>query len=212
MTDITNADRSAWAAEAIDAFTSVCRMDGEDNQTKAKDLATNLVHYLRLECGLSFEEASTVIHNAVNMAEQETEEDGDGDEPSLTTYGVRFWATFRACAEVEIEARDDDHLKELIRAYDWRDLDFHRRDEDFTKEGDETASVFGPDEDDPSSSPWDNDLFEIDLRDPGDPFAWEAEAIVKELAELAEIVNETHRRKKFDELLARAKAACTKEG
>ncbi|MCF1470601.1 hypothetical protein FS763_01480 [Agrobacterium vitis] len=75
MTDITSADRSALAATAIEAFTSVCRMDGEDNQTKAKDLATNLAHYLRLGCGLSFEETSNVIHNAVNMAELETEAD-----------------------------------------------------------------------------------------------------------------------------------------
>ena len=105
MSDITNADRSAWAAEAIDAFTSVCRMDGEDNQTKAKDLATNLVHYLRLECGLSFEEASTVIHNAVHMAEQETEEDrgGDEDEPPKCKFRVQLAETVYYVVDVEAE-------------------------------------------------------------------------------------------------------------
>lgn len=72
---ITNSDRAAWAATAIEAFTSECRMDGEDNQTKAKDLVTNIVHFLRLECGLSFDEASNVIQNAVLLAEEEMLED-----------------------------------------------------------------------------------------------------------------------------------------
>ncbi|MBB4092423.1 hypothetical protein GGQ79_000908 [Ochrobactrum pecoris] len=31
MPDITNADRAASAANAIDAFTAECRMDGEDS-------------------------------------------------------------------------------------------------------------------------------------------------------------------------------------
>lgn len=106
-----NSDRSAWAATAIDAFTSVCRMDGEDNQTKAKDLATNLVHYLRLECGLSFEEASTVIHNAVNMAEQETEEDEDGEAPPKTLYRVKL--VEKVYYLVDVEAEDEDQAGEL---------------------------------------------------------------------------------------------------
>lgn len=80
MSDITNRDRAAWAAEAIDLFALTTRMDGEDEQTKAKDLATNIVHFLRLECGLSFEEAESVIMSAVNMARAEAEEDSDDEE------------------------------------------------------------------------------------------------------------------------------------
>ena len=76
----TNHDRAAWAAIAIDAFTSVCRMDGEDNEAKAKDLATNLVHFLRLECGLSFGDAEGVMISAINMAETEMNECGDGED------------------------------------------------------------------------------------------------------------------------------------
>lgn len=80
MSDITNRDRAAWAAEAIDLFALTTRMDGEDEQTKAKDLATNIVHFLRLECGLSFEEARGVMESAVNMAEAEMLEDSDDEE------------------------------------------------------------------------------------------------------------------------------------
>lgn len=82
MSDITNRDRAAWAAEAIDLFAMTTRMDGEDEQTKAKDLATNIVHFLRLECGLSFEEARGVMESAVNMAEMEMQEDSDNDDES----------------------------------------------------------------------------------------------------------------------------------
>lgn len=39
MTDITNEDRAARVATAIEAIASECRMDGEDNHTRAKYLA-----------------------------------------------------------------------------------------------------------------------------------------------------------------------------
>lgn len=77
FSDISNSDRASWAAAAIEAFTSVCRMDGEDDETKAKDLATNLVHFLRLNVGMSFEDAKRVMFAAVQMAEMETNEDED---------------------------------------------------------------------------------------------------------------------------------------
>ena len=108
MAEITNEDRAAWAATAIEAFTAECRMDGEDNQTKAKDLATNLVHYLRLECGLSLEEAGNVIHNAVGMAEQEAEEDGDdGESPPKTVFRVKLSEKVYYLVDVEAESEDE---------------------------------------------------------------------------------------------------------
>lgn len=144
MSDITNADRAAWVATAIDAFTSECRMDGKDNQTKAKDLATNLVHYLRLECGLSFEEASNVIRDAVNMAEQETDEDGDeDDQPIEREDGVRLWATFRACAQTTVTATS---LAEAIEKAKLEKDGFHKFEIE-SCDGDETVHVFGPEGD-----------------------------------------------------------------
>ena len=74
-----NFDRARWAAEAIETFASVCRMDGEDDETKAKDLVSDIVHFLRLSCALSFEDAAGVIQSAVDMAEMETNEDSDDD-------------------------------------------------------------------------------------------------------------------------------------
>lgn len=75
-----NMDRAAWAATAIEAFVGECRMDGEDDQTKAKDLITNLCHFLRLNVGMTAEEAATVAHNAINMFEQEVAEDPDDND------------------------------------------------------------------------------------------------------------------------------------
>jgi hypothetical protein len=75
---IDNMERAGWAATAIDAFTTECRMDGEDDQTKAKDLITNLCHFLRLNVGMTAEEAASVATAAINMFEQEVAEDEDG--------------------------------------------------------------------------------------------------------------------------------------
>lgn len=184
METITNADRAAWAATAIDAFTSECRMDGEDNQSKAKDLATNLVHYLRIECGLSLEEASNVIHNAVNMAEQETEEDSDGDEDDQRVereYGVRLWATFRACAETTVTATSFGEAVTKARELDHGHFNFNIEEMD----GDESLTVFGPDDDDrDSTDAWESDGVEIDKRRAGEPFSWDACQLVKDLAKL----------------------------
>jgi hypothetical protein len=77
---IDNMDRVGWAATAIEAFTTECRMDGEDDQTKAKDLITNLCHFLRLSVGMTAEEAASVATAAINMFEQEVAEDEDGTD------------------------------------------------------------------------------------------------------------------------------------
>lgn len=78
MFDVSNSDRAAWAAEAIDLFSMSTRMDSEDDETKAKDLITNIVHFLRLNCNMTFEEARGVVESALNMAETEINEDFDG--------------------------------------------------------------------------------------------------------------------------------------
>ncbi|MGE1076289.1 hypothetical protein ACQJ22_27600, partial [Pseudomonas fragariae (ex Marin et al. 2024)] len=83
---------------------------GEDDQTRAKDLVANLVHYLRIECGLSLEEAGNVIHNAVNMAEQETEEDSDsadGEAPPKTLYRVKLCEKVYFLVDIEAESEDE---------------------------------------------------------------------------------------------------------
>lgn len=80
MIDINNSDRAAWAAEAIDAFCAVAGGHDEDDETKAKDLITNIIHFLRLNCKMTFEEARGVVESALNMAETEMNEDSDGDD------------------------------------------------------------------------------------------------------------------------------------
>lgn len=209
MSDITNADRAAWAATAIDAFTSECRMDGEDNQTKAKDLATNLVHYLRLECGLSLEEAGNVIHNAVSMAEEEADEDSDGDDgPVLRTYGVRLFATFRGECDTEVEATS---FEEAVAKAKLLTHDAYNYSIDDTIEGDETMMVYGPDENDPNDDDkWGGDGVEIDKRKDGEPFSWDTCQLTKDLAALADIKNETYVREQTALLIARAKGFCSK--
>jgi len=76
--EITNEARASWAAEAITLHAFACKSD-EDEQTNAKDLVTNVFHFLRLHVGLSAEEAKGVIESAVLMAEIEMNEDPDSD-------------------------------------------------------------------------------------------------------------------------------------
>lgn len=77
MIDVTNGDRAAWAETAVEAFVSVCRMDGEDLETKSKDLVTDICHLLRLNCGLSEEQVEGILSNAFAMFETEVLEDSD---------------------------------------------------------------------------------------------------------------------------------------
>lgn len=134
----------------------------------------------------------------------EAEED---QGPVLKTYGVRFWATFRACASTQVEAFNEAGAVAVAKTVDWRDLDFTADRENFTSEGDETAHLFGPaDDETDNDDPWSGDALEIDLREEGEPFSWIAVAIVKDLAKLADYRG----RKDLMELVRRAKAACTK--
>jgi len=76
--EITNETRASWAAEAIGLHAFACKSD-EDAQTNAKDLVTNVFHFLRLDVGLSADEARAVMEAAIDMAEIEMNEDEDAD-------------------------------------------------------------------------------------------------------------------------------------
>ncbi|THK33456.1 hypothetical protein EHS39_36210 [Ensifer sp. MPMI2T] len=126
--------------------------------------------------------------------------------PVLKTYGVRFWATFRACAETQVEAFNEEGAVAVAKTIDWTELDFTADRENLTAEGDETAHLFGPSDDEhDNDDPWCGNAREIDLRDEGEPFSWIAVAIVKDLAKVS-----YQGRKDLMELIDRAKAACTK--
>lgn len=198
MSDITNADRAAWTANAIDAFTAECRMDGEDKQTKAKDLITNLVHYLRHECDMTRDEARSVVDGAVRMAEAELIEDDEGldEEPELKTFPVRLWITARMVCETEVEAASMEDAIAKAKELDFADYDFVYE----QQEGDETAYIAAPD--DELADP-----VEVDLREEGEPFSWEAVNIVKDLASF---YDRTFSSNDIVSLLARAHRCCTK--
>jgi hypothetical protein len=96
-------------------------------------------------------------------------------------YGIRLWATFRCCAETEIEAESLEAATEIARGQKFESFDFGDR-ENMTLDGDETAHIYEPNEDD--DYVWENEAGEVDLRKEGEPFSWEAVKIVKKLAEL----------------------------
>lgn len=69
---VTNETRACWAEDALSAFFPV--EDGQDEQN-ARDLITDLGHYLMLRCGLNLEEARNAMGAATRMFEDEVEED-----------------------------------------------------------------------------------------------------------------------------------------
>ncbi len=79
MSGITNSQRADMARPAIDAFwaRNSSNRDAEEDVVKAKDLVTNIMHFLRIRCDLSFEEASDVCLSAIEMAETEMVEEPD---------------------------------------------------------------------------------------------------------------------------------------
>lgn len=129
--------------------------------------------------------------------------------PVLKTYGVRCWATFRASADTQVEAFNQDGAIAVAKTMDWSMLNFFANIDDFTVERDETAQVFGPaDDGSDHDDPWQGDGLEVDLRAAGEPFSWDAVGIVKELAELGSIHNPSYRADKINELIAKAQVAC----
>jgi len=132
----------------------------------------------------------------------------DDDALPLRTYGVRLWASFRGECDQEIKATSFEEAVAKARLLDHSDYNYSIDD---SVEGDQTAMVYGPDDDDADSDPWDGDGVEIDSRKSGEPFSWDACQLVKDLAELHGIKNDTFHMDKVAELITRAKALCTKD-
>lgn len=127
------------------------------------------------------------------------------EEPLEREYGVRLWATFRACAETSVTATSFAEAVTRARELDHGDFDFKIEEMD----GDETLHVFGPDDDNPGDDDaWGGDGVEVDKRSKGEPFSWDACQLVKELAAFH---GKGWDPKAIISLITRAKAACTKE-
>ncbi|KFL31725.1 hypothetical protein JP75_06530 [Devosia riboflavina] len=78
---ITNSDRAAWAEAAIDAFRAVCPTDAED---APGDLVTDILHYVRRECGVADLQAWLAARLAMHdMEVSEDPEDDDEEEVSI---------------------------------------------------------------------------------------------------------------------------------
>lgn len=75
MTEITNADRAAWASEAVALHADLTNSVSEDLPTQVGDLITNMIHLLRLDCSYTYNEAEMVAQLALSMAQQEQDED-----------------------------------------------------------------------------------------------------------------------------------------
>lgn len=131
------------------------------------------------------------------------------DAPQPREYGVRLWATFRGVAEDTVTATSVEEAIEKAKALDFDDFSFTLE----GREGDESISIFGPDADDPADDdPWSGDVGEVDRREKGDPTSWQACQIVKDLALLHNINNDTYTREQMSELIERAHKACSKDG
>lgn len=135
------------------------------------------------------------------------------DEPVIRTYGVRLWGTFRACAEDTVEAASFDEAMEKAKKLNHCNYSFKIE----SLDGDESMSVFGPDDDDLSDDDmWGGDGIEIECRTVGEPLSWEACQLVKDLAQVdmssTDAFHSAGGWETINALVNRAKACCTKEG
>lgn len=209
MTEITNEDRSAWAGTALTAFSAASGMPFAEKTDKVADLATNLVHFLRMECNVSIDEASEIMQKAVRMAAEEVSEDPDFVDdlpPPPRSYGVRLWATFRGSYETQVIATSFEEA--VKKASELKHQEFNYEFDDDV-EGDETMMVYGPEDGDTGEDdPWAGNGQEVDSRKDGEPFSWDACQLVKDLAKLHPTEFESH---VVVQLIKRAKNFCTKE-
>jgi hypothetical protein len=79
MAEIGNATRAEWANYALSSFREVSGGHGNSEEENARDLVSDVFHYLRIDCGLSPEEARGQVEMALRMAESEAEEDSDDE-------------------------------------------------------------------------------------------------------------------------------------
>jgi hypothetical protein len=138
---------------------------------------------------------------------READEAEEDDEPETQEYPVRLWATFRCVCETEIEATSHEEAVAKARELDPDDFNFNFA-EGMGIDGDVTAHVDWPDEDDET-----RDAFEVDLREEGEPFSWVACEIVKDLAKLASPDGslDASAEDATEKFVRRAVAACTKK-
>ena len=74
----TNAGRAGGAAAAIDTHTARKRLSGEAADARARDLITDVCHFLRLCAGLSAEDVEAAVSAALDAFLVEIETDVDG--------------------------------------------------------------------------------------------------------------------------------------
>lgn len=132
------------------------------------------------------------------------------DEPEAVVrkYGIRLWATFRGECDITVEATSFEAAIEAARKLDHNDHNFTFTD---TVEGDQSAQVFGPDDDNPDDDDeWGGDGVEVDMRADGDPFSWTACHITKELAALFDKPQDPECLSIVTNLISEAHRACNK--
>jgi hypothetical protein len=98
----------------------------------------------------------------------------------MTEYTVRMMATARVAGYTTIEADSEEEAITKAEKLDSSDFTFEV-DDDFYIDGDEVIFV-----DDPE---WGGDPVEIDARASGEPFAWDAVNLVKDLAKIDDLAN-----------------------
>ena len=139
------------------------------------------------------------------------------DPEGMVHFTIRIHATTRMHSYAVIEAIDVDHCKQLLQALDINDVGMaHWNGGDWSLpespdiEGDQIAYIEGA-----TSDPFDDtedgtkdDEIEVDMRDPGEPWSWEACELVKRLAKL-EI--ETLTLDQFTDVVLHCRAMCNKE-
>ena len=122
----------------------------------------------------------------------------------LKEYTVRLAASARVFNEETIMATSIEDAKEKaskinLEEYRWG----YRYDHEDGIDGDQIAYVVEADD-------IEGDEVEVDLREAGEPFSWEACQIVKDMAKVAAKPDTTSRDEEILALLERARAACSK--
>ncbi|MGB3833773.1 MAG: hypothetical protein WA975_18130 [Mesorhizobium sp.] len=150
---------------------------------------------------LSEAAAATIDGDVVVFTEPEPEPDPDAD---LKEYTVRLAASARVFNEDTIMATSiEDAIAKArqinLEEYRWG----YRYDHEDGIDGDQIAYVIEADD-------IEGDEVEVDLRDEGEPFSWEACQIVKDIAKVAAKPDTTTRDEEILALMERAVAACTK--
>ena len=125
---------------------------------------------------------------------------------------MRLHVTTRMFSHMTIEAIDVDHCKQLIQALDingvgmshWSGGDWSLP-ESPEIEGDQVAYIEGSTSEEPFDE--DNEI-EVDMRDRGEPWSWEATEFVKRLAKL-DVTTLTL--DQFTDVVLHCRAMCNKE-